>query len=246
METGMRIRVAATIVASVALLALAACGNSGGSGGSGGSGSSPATPSASSLVASANAALKAAQSVKLAGDVVEKGKPISLDLGFLRSGAVSGTIGGQIAGNSSISVRLIVARGSAYILIDKQYFEKVLRPAGAPANACATYCGKYLKGSAKQLKNFSLVGLTRQLFDSGTKFSATVTTATINGQPVYGMRDAQGDYLYVARNGTHNPVEITKKGEGKVVFSEWNSVPPISAPPAREIAKLPGQAEQPS
>src|SRR5215469_7765884 len=140
----MRIRIGTAILASAAMLGLAACGGSGGSGGSGNS------PSAKSLEADAVAALKSAQSVKLSGTITNAGKVISIDMGFLRTGDVSGSLSGPFGGVSKISFSLIITGGSAYILADKQFFTKVLEANGAPASACATYCGKYIKAPVTQ------------------------------------------------------------------------------------------------
>jgi hypothetical protein len=229
----MRIRVLMAILASGTLLSIAACGSSGSVG-------SQATPSGRSLESDAAAALRAAHSVKLSGTITDNGKIVRIDLGFFRSGAVGGSIGGQFTGSSSISLDLIVTGGAAYLLVNKQYFNSVLRLGGVPASACATLCGKYLKLPARQFKSFDLNGLTNHTFDPKIKLSGTVTTSTINGQPAYRLSDTVGNYLYVAKNGTHYPIEITRPGSGTVVFSEWNSVPPISAPPASRIVSLPG------
>jgi hypothetical protein len=232
----MRTRLLMAILASGTLLGVAAC-----SGSSSGSAGSRTTPSAIGLYSDASAALKAAHSVKLSGTFKDNGKVIRIDMGFFRSGAASGSISAGLAGRSSISVHLIVTGTAAYILVDKQYFKSVLRPHGAPASACVTLCGKYLKVPAKQFSGFSLNSLTNQLLKSTVKVSRTVTTSTINGQPAYRLIDPQHDYLYVAKNGTRYPIEITRPGAGALAFSEWNSVPPVSAPPASQIVSLPGQ-----
>jgi len=232
----MRIRVLMAILASGTMLSVAACGSSGSVG------SQAAIPSARSLESAAAAALKTAHSVRLSGTMTDSGKVIKIDLGFFRSGAVSGTIVGRFDGRSSISLDLIVTGTAAYVLVNKQYFNSVLRLGGVPASACVTLCGKYLKLPAKQFSSFNLNGLTNQTFNQNIKLSGTVTTSIINGQPAYRISDTLGNYLYVAKSGNHAPIEITRPGSGKVVFSEWNSVPPISAPPASRIFRLPGSA----
>ena len=238
----MRIRVLMMVLAASLLPGLAACGASGGStsGGSSHGASSPAVPSAASLAHDAKIALSTAQSVKFQGTVSENSQAIHLNLGFTGSGAVSGSITGPIAG-THLALNVIVIGKTAYFLIDKQYFNSVFRQHGAPASACATYCGKYLKEPAKQLRNLRLPELTAHLFSSGTIFSGAVTTATIDGQPAYRIRDNKGDYLFVTKAAPHRPIEVTKPGNGTVVFSEWNSVPPISAPPASKIVDLSGR-----
>jgi hypothetical protein len=82
--------------------------------------------------------------------------------------------------------------------------------------------------------------LVNQSFKANIDVSPTVRLSAINGQPAYRLTDPEGDYLYVAKNGTHYPLEITRPGSGTLSFSEWNSVPPISAPSARQVISLPG------
>lgn len=227
----MRIRSLMAILASGTLLGLAACSSS--------SAGSRETPAAASLYSDALAALKTAQSVRLSGTITNKGQVIRIDMGFFRSGALSGSLSGPFAGASSVSFHLIVTGGAAYVLVDKQFFQRVLRQNGLPASACAIFCGKYIKVPAKQFSNFNLNALIKQALGSAVKVSATVTSSTINGKQAYRLTDTRGEYLYVAKSGTHFPIEVTEPGSGAVAFSEWNSVPPISAPPASQIVSLP-------
>jgi hypothetical protein len=233
----MRIPVMVAILASGAILGVAAC-SSASSGG--GSVSSPPTPSAESLKSAVTAALKSAQSVKLSGTVTEGGKILKIDLGLFRSGALSGSLTGPYAGRSDISFDVIVTGGAAYILVDKQFFKSVLRSSGIPASACTILCGKYVKVPAKQFGGLNMNGLINHSFNANMTVSPTVKLSAINGQPAYRLADTEGDFLYVAKNGTHFPIEITRPGTGTLFFSEWNSVPPISAPPARQVISVPG------
>jgi hypothetical protein len=242
----MRIRVLTAALVIGTLLGLTACGsngpasgNAGGSPGSKETPTTPAIPSAASLANDAMTALSTAVSVNLKGTVSENGQVVKLNMAFTSSGALSGSISGPFDG-THLAADVIVVGQTAYVLIDKQYFNSVLRQHGVPASACAVYCGKYLKEPARQLKGLSLTRLTSRLFASTTVFSGTGTTATIDGQPTYRIHDNKGEYLYVTRAAPHRPIEVTKPGTGTVVFSEWNSVPPISPPPASKILDLSG------
>jgi hypothetical protein len=237
----MRVRVLMAILASGALLGLVACGSSGSAGTrTGPSVGARTTPSAASLESDAFAALRSAQSVKLSGSLRQNGQFIRIDMGFFRSGAGSGSLTVPYAGKADVSLGLIITGGVAYIRVDEHFLKSVLRPNEDPADICSIICGKYIKVPAKQFGDFNLKGLINQGFSKNVKVSPTVTTPTVNGQQVYRLTDAEGDYLYVAKNGTHYPVEITRPGSGALVFSEWNSVPPISAPPSSQIISLPG------
>jgi hypothetical protein len=228
------------------LLSLTACGsNDPGSGNGNGSPGSqrtpaaPAIPSARSLAHDAQVVLNAAQSVRLKGTVTENGQTVKVNLGFNESGEVSGSVAGPIAG-THLALDIIITGQTGYLLITRQYFNSILREHGVPADACATYCGKYFQEPAKKLKDLRLGELTSRLFSSGSVFSGAVTTATVDGQPAYRIRDNKGEYLFVTKAAPHRPIEVTKPGTGTVVFSDWNSVPPISPPPASKILNLSG------
>jgi len=65
-----------------------------------------------------------------------------------------------------------------------------------------------------------------------------VSVTTYAGQPVYEL-SGHGLRLYIAENGTHYLLGIIDPAKfGTVTFSDWNSVPPISPPPASEVINL--------
>jgi len=231
----MRKRILAAIATTAALLGgVAACGGSGSSGPQGSN-----APAAQTVVNDALAALRSAQSVRISGGLVQSGKSLHLDVGFIRSGSLSGTLSGPFAGIQA-TFKLVIVGGKGYILLDKQFFNAISKTNNIPASACATICGKYIAVPATQFGDFSLNGLTHSVFKGNNKAAPGVTTTTINGQAAYRVTDGHGSYLYVAENGTHFPLEITKSGTGTLVFSDWNSVPPVTAPPASQVITLPG------
>lgn len=98
----------------------------------------------------------------------------------------------------------------------------------------------YVEVPAGQFGNFNLKGLIHQALGSVVKIAPAVTSSTVNGQQAYRLTDTlKGGYLYVAKSGTHYPIEVTQPGSGVLTFSEWNSVAPISAPPASQVVSLP-------
>jgi hypothetical protein len=231
----MRKKILVTIATVGTVIGLAACGGSSTSSGQPGSGAL----SAQTLVNDALTALKSATSVRISGSVAQSGKNLHLDVGFFKSGPESGVISGPFLGAQS-TFKLIVVGGKAYILLDKALFDAIAKSHSIPASACATICGKYIETSATQFGDFNLNGLTHSMLKGGNKAVGGVTVTSINGQPAYRVSDGHGSYLYVAKNGTHYPLEITKPGTGTLTFSEWNSVPPITAPPASQVISVPG------
>jgi hypothetical protein len=240
----MRSRILAAILAAAAL-SLAAC-SSGSSqpssnGSSSSSGTAPSgTPTAQTLLNEALAALRAASSVRITGGVIQNGKNLHFDVAFIRSGGASGTISGPFLTGAPATFKIIIAGGKGYVLLDKQFFNALSKAHHIPSSACSLLCGKYIAVPASQFGDFSLNGLTRAELSGASKAAPGVTTTTINGQPAFRISDGRGSYLYIARNGTHYPLEITKPGSGALVFSEWNAVPPITPPPASQVVSVPG------
>lgn len=240
----MRKKILMAIATAGAVIGLAACGGSSASSGqpgsSGGASSAPAgTPSAQTLVSDALTALKSAQSVRISGAVVQGGKNLRLDVGFIKSGSLSGTMSGPFAGTPA-TFKLIVVGGKAYVLLDKAFFDSLAKAHGLPASACAVICGKYIEAPASVFGHFTLKGLTNSMLKGQHKVVPGVTVTSINGQPAYRLSDGHGTSIYIAENGTHYPLEITKASTGTLTFTEWNSVPPITAPSASQIISLPG------
>jgi hypothetical protein len=214
------------------LASLAVCGLLAGM--TGCSSSGPA-PSSAALLKDARTAFDSASSVKISGLVSYKGTKYSLNLAMFRAGDVSGTIG-----NGSVQVTLIVVHGKAYEYISRKFFNQVSKSQGVPAAACALICDKYIAVPAGHYGTFNLASMTR-LFDSTMpKSNATVKVTTFGGQPAYELTEPDGSQAFIAQQGRHNLLAVRATGKGSLTFTEWNSVPPLTAPPASKIAKLPG------
>lgn len=237
----MREKIFVAIAAAGVVIGLAACGGSTssvGQPGSSGTAGAPGVPSAQTLLTDATTALKSAQSVRIAGGITESGKNLHLDVGFIKSGSLSGMLTGPFAGTPA-TFKLIVVGGKGYVLLDKTFFNELVKSHGVPAIACSTLCGKYIELPASQFGDFSLNGLTNSMLKGANKAAPGVVVTTLNGQPVYRITDGHGTFLYIAKNGTHYPLEITKAGTGMLTFTQWNSVPPVTAPPSSQIVSLP-------
>ena len=242
----MRTRMVAAIAVAGIVLGTAGCGGSSSSGSQGSSapassGSTPQGPAPSSqtLLNDTLTALRTAKSVRISGGLVKNGQSLHLDVGFIRPNSLDGSISGPFAGVQA-TFKIIVVGGEAYVLLNKQLFNAISKAHHIPSATCAVICGKYIKVPASQFGGFTLNGLSNSVTKSTNKAVPGVTATTINGQAAYRISDGHGSYLYIAANGTHYPLEITKPGTGTLLFSEWNSVPPIAAPPASQVISVPG------
>lgn len=66
-------------------------------------------------------------------------------------------------------------------------------------------------------------------------------TAVVHGERVIVLHGSDGSQLDVAASGVPYPVAVfpaAGQGSGEINFSEWNAVPPITAPPSSEVVSL--------
>ncbi len=235
----------AAIATAAAVTGLGACGVGGASGGLPGSlraayFAPTRAPSARALANAALTALKSARSVRIAGGVIEEGKRLHVDVGFIKPESLSGTLSGSFEGTQA-ALRVIVAGGKAYVLLDKAFFSALAKAHGVPASACSRLCGKYISAPAPDFGHFGLKDLTNSMFRERYKIRPGVTVTSVNGQPAYRVSYGHGTYLYIARNGTHYPLEVAKPGRGMLTFTQWNNVSPITASPASRVISLPDE-----
>jgi hypothetical protein len=192
------------------------------------------TKTAAQEMPAMEAAMRAASSVHIAGTLTKGAQKIGVDAS-INGSDFSGKL--PFGGNS---FNLIVVQGNAYVLLTAAY----LKFAGLPSAVCSTACGKYLQvpaSTAAQLAaSFSMSHLMSSMLNSIPPFTGDTTDlfkpATFHGQPVLQFMQS-GNTIDVARTGTPYPLFLSATGnvQGGLTFSDWNSVPPLTAPPASQI-----------
>ncbi len=221
----------AALAVPVAALALASCGSSSGNG--------IASKTPTEILALSKQAADSAKSVHVAGSIVSKGSPLTLDL-FLLAG--KGARGRLSEGGSSFE--LIEAGGTVYLRGSAAFYRRI-----GGAAAAQLLNGKWLKAPASTPSFASLGSLTdlRRLIDSTLADHGTLAkgaTTSVAGHRVVGLNDtSKGGTLYVAASGKPYPVQIAKTGTngGRVTFDRWNA--PVSLTPptgAVDITQLEG------
>ncbi|TMK97144.1 MAG: hypothetical protein E6G34_13570 [Actinobacteria bacterium] len=233
----LRLRAKSTSVAAtlalllLAALALASCG------GSSGNGIASKTPT--EILALSKQAADSANSVHVAGSIVSKGSPLTLDL-FLLAG--KGARGRLSEGGSSFE--LIETGGTVYLRGSAAFYRRI-----GGAAAAQLLNGKWLKAPASTPSFASLGSLTdlRRLIDSTLADHGTLAkgaTTSVNGQRVVGLNDtSKGGTLYVAATGKPYPIQIARTGAngGRVIFDRWNAPVSLTAPSgAIDITQLQG------
>ena len=201
---------------------------------SGGSGTAAAKPTVSSLVDTMRSDFQHAKSLRIAGHLEQDGRQVALDLRMRRSGDFQGNVL-----MSGANIQVLRSGASTYAFVTKSFFRYLQATKNVPAAACSVICGKYVKIPPGAIANVSLNNLTGQITKNVTKpkVHVQVTATNFAGQPAYQVSHS-GESAYFAKNGHHYLIGFrSPKQDASVTFSQWNSVPPISPPPASKIVK---------
>jgi hypothetical protein len=215
-------------------LLVAACG------GAASSGTPSATPTAESmaqLLPAMQAAADSAQSVHVAGAVPVGSQTDAIDMSLAAPLSVSGSI--TQAGNT---LTVSVVDGTYYVLITTSF----LKFAHISPPDCGTVCGKYVEVPASETSQLDADFTIKRLFQDAfgaIPSSARHSTADVFLPTTYQGRavlkaSIAGDTMVVARGGTPYLLAVSASNGDHVVFSEWNSVPPIKPPPASDVVSL--------
>lgn len=231
------LRWSAASAAIVAATLVAGCGGgSSGPAAAGGSASSSASatvgppPDAAALGRQVKSAVAKATSVHVSAALTQGGDKVSMDMSMTRSNEMSGKLSLNQA-----PVSVLVTQGHAYVKVTSA----LLKSQNLPTAACALVCGRYLKVPPSQAKSMladvqwsSLLGRLKSM----PKWSY-VRTATVNGQPAWQLRAADGSAAYVAAQGPPYPLRLMK-GSNRIDFTQWNAVTIPPAPPASQVVDL--------
>ncbi len=183
------------------------------------SGNGVASKSASEILSTTLAALKSASSVRVSGQVTNKGSSNTIDAVLYSSGDISGTVG-----TAGSEVKIVKIGETDYLQAGAAYWEKN----GLPAADAAKLDNKWVSisdSTAKLGSDFSLGSLAGSLGkDAGTITKGS--TSTVNGQGAIAITSTKGGTLYVATSGTAYPIKATStggaNGVGSFSFSDWN------------------------
>jgi len=233
-------------LAFCAALALASCeaNSSTGTSAASRSMSGPADePSAESLTSSMQSSVRNASGVHVSGQLSRDGVPLGIDLNLTRDGDAAGTISQR-----GTPLHVIAAKSKIYIEVTPAF----LRETRMPAAACARACGKWIEltqGQASQLTGeLSMQKLLTPLMFGQAPASGhapKLTTAgrtTVHGQPAWVLRASDGSTVAVSAAAQHYPL-VARSGRTQqqvVTFSQWNSVPAPTPPPASQLLHLNG------
>ncbi|MEU7611245.1 hypothetical protein [Micromonospora sp. NPDC049204] len=225
------------MVAVVAMALLAGCGGGDGDGGEPASNASKdngvAALEPNEALQRATTAVQNAKSYRLAGDIVDDGQKMTLDL--KRTGT---DLAGQVSTTEG-TVELLAVGGQQYIRPDEKFWAK---SAGAQAS------GEIVKMMGDKWAKVSKEDEFTQLFDVTNadallKPDGTMTKGEakeINGMKTIGLVDGDKDgTLYIATTGEPYPVRVEGNGAdagSQITFSDFGATfDELKAPPADQI-----------
>jgi len=235
---------AATSVA----LGLSGCGSTTTGGKTGGAASATSATSAAKVVPTARVLydqmrknVATATSLRIKGVVNNAGKKLTIDVAGDRDGKNTRAL----VNDGTAELELLSVGGNIYIKADSAYWTK-----NASAATAKVAAGKYVKvpagsGLMDELKVSTLLdGFFKDLPLAGAL--QKVEEADVDGVPAYRLADkigSQDGQIYVSADGKGRLLRLVakKKGNaGTLDFTEWDAVPPMSAPPASQQVKIPG------
>ena len=220
-------------LAGGALVTLALSGCSSG----GTSGAPPREPSASDLQGSMRSSVASAHSVHFDGNLTDNGVPVGVDMGVSQSGDMQGSIT-----QNGARLQVIGLDSKVYIKATPQF----LREVKAPANACAILCGHWVQLPPQEARQISsqltLRNLSRGVNTGQNAHLTERGTTTVDGKAAYVLKASNGATVDVSQSSPHYPLQAHAGAgrTGTVTFSQWNSVPHPTPPPAGQVINVNG------
>jgi hypothetical protein len=233
----MRVKLSRTAIAPVLLAAALLTAGCGGAASSGAPGASPSEESMSQILPAMQAAVDSAQSVHVAGTSTENSESYAVDLSLAAPGSAAGSVTYE-----GKTLTLVVADSSVYVEINTSFLQFV----NISPPDCGTVCGKYVEVPASDTSKFtgslSMATLFKAAFNS-IPSAARNNTADIFVPTTYDGQQAltasfAGVTVVVAQGAKPYPLQVSDVKYGDLVFSEWNSVPSITAPPPSDVVSL--------
>lgn len=201
---------------------------------------SPRPPAATKIVADMKPAFARAISFRIAGDLDQAGQPDPIDLEMTRSDDVSGLYSAD-----GVTTKVIITRGRTYILLSPAFYRYLVRRGNVMSAPCASICGRYILRNMATSPFQGLFSAYLRFFPEMFDVRATtpVTAVIYQGQAAYEFSDTNGDRIYISRSDYPYPIAVFSQAgssggpalTGTTLFSQWNKVPPITAPPASKV-----------
>jgi len=218
-----------------AVAVLATCGSSGT-----GTGTGTGTviirpvrePSSAVLVRSMQSAVRGASSVRVTGHLTQNGTLLGVDLGLSRNGDLTGTII-----QNGAPAQVVAVAGKIYVRATPAFLQQMKAPGGS----CTPVCGKWIQlalpDAGLVTDDLSMASITSPLTSDQAPTLTEGGSTTVQGQPAWVLRAANGSVIDVSAGSQHYPLEAAGGGSLRqvVMYSQWNKVPRPTLPPASQV-----------
>lgn len=238
----MGLRAAPGAVTAALLVAGCAAGSSGAASPPSSAGVSPASsapassapasagppPAAAKLVKLVNAAVAKATSAHIVAAFSQGRRNVAVNLSLTRANDMFGEVALR---NQPMTV--LVTQGRTYIKITAASRKAV----GISSAFCVLMCGKYIKITAGQSRNFFGGGLSWSTWlgpSTSIPGLRYIRTVTVSGQPAWQM-SAHGNTAYIAAQGPPYPLRVVRGSSDRIDFTQWNSATIPPPPPASQV-----------
>ena len=236
-----------------AVLLLAGCGGgsaeeSGDSGGSSGSGEEAtafADESPETITAAVEEDMKALSSLRMAGELDDKGQQITIDLGLSTAGDCEGDL--SVTGDASLE--LLSVDGDTWIKPSESFWQQVAGPAADQITAAAG--DKWVAFPGDEADDFAEICDLDQLLeqfntnDTEEEKVEVAGTEEVDGQEAVIVESTsdEGDPVkaWVAAEDPHHILQIevdTGKEPGRLTFSDFDADLDLEAPASDDVFDL--------
>jgi hypothetical protein len=199
-------------------------------------------PSAADVYQQIRTSAAEAKSVHVKGAFTENGKTLQIDA----AGDRAGTNTTVIVNDGTGKLEVLTVNGNYYLKADAAFWSK-----NGSAAVAKLAADKYVKVPASMAAGMSDLKMGALLdkilakdMSTANKLSTNVEKTELNGVPAYVLTDkigSDGSKIYASADGQARLMRLVgPKSEGSLDFTEWDAVPPVSAPPADQIVSLPG------
>jgi hypothetical protein len=197
-----------------------------------------AEPGLADLVRSMQSTVRGANSVRVGGHLTQNGTVLRVDLGLRRNGDITGVIT-----QNGAQAQIVAVEGRIYVQATPGFLQQVQASAGS----CAAVCGKWIQLTLSEAERvtgeLSMTSIIGPLTSGQMSMLTESGSTTVQGQPAWVLRAADGSTLDVSVGSQHYPLEATGGGSSPQVvrYSQWNRVPPPATPAASQVL-MPGGA----
>jgi hypothetical protein len=182
-------------------------------------------------------AVRGASSVRVTGLLTQNGTPLGVDLSLSRNGDMTGTII-----QNGAPAQVVAVAGKIYVRATPDLLQQMKASGGS----CAAVCGKWIQlarpEAGQVTDDLSMANIVSPLTSGQVATLTESGGTTVQGQPAWVLRAADGSTLAISSGRQHYPLEAAGGGSPRQVvrYSQWNKVPRPTPPPASQVVKVGG------